>query len=50
MKIITILGARPQFIKAGSMSREINRQKDLGVDVTEVIIHTGDIFTESHMN
>ncbi|MDA7686226.1 UDP-N-acetylglucosamine 2-epimerase (non-hydrolyzing) [Candidatus Pelagibacter sp.] len=41
MKIITILGARPQFIKAGSMSREINRQKDLGVDVTEVIIHTG---------
>ena len=41
MKIVTILGARPQFIKAGSMSREINRQKDLGVDVTEVIIHTG---------
>jgi len=41
MKIVTILGARPQFIKAGSMSREINRQQDLGADVTEVIIHTG---------
>ena len=23
MKILTILGARPQFIKAGSVSREI---------------------------
>ena len=23
MKVVTILGARPQFIKAGSVSREI---------------------------
>jgi len=37
MKIVTILGARPQFIKAGSVSREISKQSDL----LEVIVHTG---------
>ena len=41
MKIVTILGARPQFIKAGSVSREILRQREAGVDITEVIVHTG---------
>ena len=37
MKIVTILGARPQFIKAGSLSREIAKHKD----IQEIIIHTG---------
>jgi len=37
MKILTILGARPQFIKAGSVSREIVNHDD----VQEVIVHTG---------
>lgn len=37
MKILTILGARPQFIKAGSVSREITKHNDL----EEVIVHTG---------
>ncbi len=37
MKILTILGARPQFIKAGSVSREIAKHKD----IEEVIVHTG---------
>lgn len=41
MKIVTILGARPQFIKAGSVSREIAKQAALGVDIQEVIVHTG---------
>ena len=41
MKIVTILGARPQFIKAGSVSREIARQVNNGVDIKEVIVHTG---------
>lgn len=37
MKILTILGARPQFIKASSVSREIAKHKD----IEEVIVHTG---------
>ncbi|MBD3768078.1 MAG: UDP-N-acetylglucosamine 2-epimerase (non-hydrolyzing) [Gammaproteobacteria bacterium] len=41
MKIVTILGARPQFIKAGSVSREILRQREASADITEVIVHTG---------
>lgn len=41
MKVVTILGARPQFIKAGSVSREIIRQKEAGVNIEEIIVHTG---------
>jgi UDP-GlcNAc3NAcA epimerase len=41
MKIITILGARPQFIKADSVSREIIRQTQAGGDIEEIIVHTG---------
>ena len=37
MKILTVLGARPQFIKAGSVSRVIAQYDD----IQEVIIHTG---------
>ena len=37
MKILTILGARPQFIKAGSVSREIS----MCDNIEEVIVHTG---------
>ncbi len=41
MKIITLLGARQQFIKAGSISREIFHQSELGSDFSEVIVHAG---------
>lgn len=50
MRIITIVGARPQFIKAASVSRAIlahntkNKQKDQGVHIEEIIIHTGQHF------
>lgn len=37
MKIVTILGARPQFIKAGSVSRLISSN----TEIREVIVHTG---------
>lgn len=36
-KIVTILGARPQFIKAAVLSRIISKYNE----VEEVIIHTG---------
>jgi UDP-GlcNAc3NAcA epimerase len=37
VKILTILGARPQFIKAGTVSREIKKH----TGINEVIVHTG---------
>jgi UDP-GlcNAc3NAcA epimerase len=45
MKIVTIIGARPQFIKAAVVSRAISESNKLVTSnsslVTEVIIHTG---------
>ena len=35
MKIVTVVGARPQFIKAAAMSRVLRREH------TEVLVHTG---------
>ncbi len=40
MKLITIIGARPQFIKAAAVSREIAQHKN----IEEIIIHTGQHF------
>ena len=37
IKIVTILGARPQFIKAGALSRKLKTEKD----IEEVLVHTG---------
>ena len=41
MKIVTIIGARPQFIKAAVVSREILQRSG---EIAEVIIHTGQHF------
>ena len=40
MKLLTILGARPQFIKAATVSRVIK----LRGDIEEIIVHTGQHF------
>lgn len=39
MKILTVLGARPQFVKAAMVSRELAKR---GID--EVLVHTGQHF------
>lgn len=41
MKILTILGARPQFIKAGTVSREIAKQNE----IEELIDHNFNVLS-----
>lgn len=41
MKIITIIGARPQFIKAAVVSRAMRLRAE---EITEIIVHTGQHF------
>jgi len=43
MKIVTVVGARPQFIKASVLSRLIEKKEN----IEEVIIHTGQHFDEN---
>jgi UDP-GlcNAc3NAcA epimerase len=45
MKIITIIGARPQFIKASAISREI--LKNYKGKIEEILVHTGQHFDEN---
>lgn len=39
MKVVTIIGARPQFVKAATVSREL---KNVGME--EILVHTGQHF------
>ncbi len=51
MKIVTVVGARPQFIKAAAVSRAIAEYNAVAQDqspaIREVIIHTGQHFDEN---
>jgi len=40
MKLLTVLGARPQFIKAATVSRAVKARDD----IEEIIVHTGQHF------
>jgi UDP-GlcNAc3NAcA epimerase len=43
MKIVAIVGARPQFIKAAPVSRAIrdHNEKERVSQITEVLVYTG---------
>ena len=43
MKILTIIGARPQFIKAASLSRYLK----VAPDIKEIILHTGQHYNDN---
>lgn len=43
LKIVTILGARPQFIKAAVVSRALSQYPD----IQEIIVHTGQHFDQN---
>jgi UDP-GlcNAc3NAcA epimerase len=49
MKIITIVGARPQFVKAAVVSRAIEKYNSTikGEEIQELIVHTGQHFDEN---
>jgi len=44
MKMLTVIGARPQFIKAAAVSRALEKR---GRPIEEVIVHTGQHFDEN---
>ena len=51
LKITTIVGARPQFIKAAVVSRAIrNHNRNGDVPIQEAIIHTGQHFDYNMTN
>jgi len=43
MKVLTVIGARPQFVKAGALSRAFQKNDR----IEEVIVHTGQHFDEN---
>ena len=45
MKIISVIGARPQFIKAATISRSLKQRK-----ANEIIVHTGQHFDDNMSN
>ena len=45
IKIVTIVGARPQFIKASAVSRVVRDR--FSAEIEEIIVHTGQHYDEN---
>jgi len=45
IKLVTIIGARPQIIKAAALSRAIKNK--FSKSITEIIVHTGQHYDEN---
>lgn len=41
MKLLQVVGARPQFVKLAPVSRELARRRAVGSGFDEIIVHTG---------
>ena len=41
MKILTVVGARPQFIKASALSKMVSAQSNAENGLVEILVHTG---------
>lgn len=41
VRILTVVGARPQFIKASAVSAAVGRARDAGADLHEILVHSG---------
>ena len=47
MKIVSVVGARPQFVKLGMMVRAFGRAAQAPADLEHVIVHTGQHYDRS---
>lgn len=47
MKIVTVVGARPQFVKAATVSAAIVRERRRGGAIEEVLVHTGQHYDQN---
>jgi UDP-GlcNAc3NAcA epimerase len=47
MKVVTVVGARPQFVKAATVSAEIARRAKSGAVLEEVLVHTGQHYDQN---
>src|ERR1043166_5788922 len=45
MKIMTVVGTRPQFIKASALSRCIN--EEFKSEINEILVHTGQHYDDN---